>query len=129
MKLKIKYVLMQWCEWYISWNVSLYCKIIISFLELFSVTCFLCILLTQLTTRNTSVPKKHHIKRSSHEFHDDVITWLQKWHLPIFLPRLTPYCQYSIWTKFHVKWTQIFWDTSCFFIVGLLEIFNKAQPR
>ena len=129
MKLKIKYVLMQWCEWYISWNVSLYCKIIISFLELFSVTCFLCILLTQLTTRNTSVPKKHHIKghhmnfmmTSSRDYKSDICQF--------FLPRLTPYCQYSIWTKFHVKWTQIFWDTSCFFIVGLLEIFKKAQPR
>ena len=42
----------------------LYCKIIISFLELFSVTCFLFILQTQLTRRNTSIPKK--LKKRQH---------------------------------------------------------------
>ena len=40
------------------------------------------------------------------------------WHLSIFLSRLIPYCQYSICTKFHVKWTNIFWDTECFFTVA-----------
>ena len=35
--------------------------------------------------------------------------------LSIFLLRLIPYCQYSICTKFYVKWTKIFWDTACFF--------------
>ena len=49
---------MQWSKWFIFWNTFLYCKIIISFLELFSATCFLCILQTQLTRRNTSIPKK-----------------------------------------------------------------------
>ena len=46
-------------------NISLYCKIIISFLEFFSVVCFLCTLQTQLTRRNTSIPKfikqRHHM--------------------------------------------------------------------
>ena len=37
-----------------------------------------------------------------------------------FLPRLILYCQYSTWTKFHVKWTNFFWDTSCFSTAGLL---------
>ena len=37
-----------------------------------------------------------------------------------FFSRLIPYCQYSICTKFHVKWTKIFWDTAWFFTVGLL---------
>ena len=32
----------------IFWNIFLYCKIIISFFELFSATCFLYILQTQL---------------------------------------------------------------------------------
>ena len=39
--------------------IFLYCKIVISFLELFSATYFLFILQTQLTRRNTSIPKKH----------------------------------------------------------------------
>ena len=47
-KLKILYILMQWSKWFIFWNIFLYCKIIISFLELLSATCFLCILQTQL---------------------------------------------------------------------------------
>ena len=57
-KWKILYILMQWSKWFIFWNILLYCKIIISFLELFSATCFLCILKTHLTKRNTSIPKK-----------------------------------------------------------------------
>ena len=40
------------------WNIFLYCKIIISLLELFSASFFLCILQTQSTRRNTSIPKK-----------------------------------------------------------------------
>ena len=56
-KLKILYVLVQWSAWFIFWNIILYCKIIINFLELFSATCFLCILETHLTRRNTSIPK------------------------------------------------------------------------
>ena len=28
--------------------------------------------------------------------------------------------QYSIYTKFHVKWTKIFWDTGCFFTTSLI---------
>ena len=63
-KLKILYILMQWSKWFIFWNIFLYCKIIISFLELFSVTCFLFILQTQLTRRNTSIPKK--LKKRQH---------------------------------------------------------------
>ena len=51
-------ILMQWSKWFIFWNMLLYRKIIISFLELFPATCFLCILQTQLTRRNTSIPKK-----------------------------------------------------------------------
>ena len=52
-----------------------------------------------------------------------------------FLSRVILYCQYSICTKFHVKCTQIFWDTAYFFMAGLLapppfnaDIFKKAQP-
>ena len=41
-------------------------------LELSSATCFLCILQTQLTRRNTSIPKKLK-KMSKHDFHDNVI--------------------------------------------------------
>ena len=33
---------------------------------------------------------------------------------------LLPCCQYSICTKFYVKWTKIFLDTACFFTAGLL---------
>ena len=58
------YILMQWSKWFIFWNIFLYCKIIISFLELFVATCFLCILQTQLTRRNTSFPKK--LKKRQH---------------------------------------------------------------
>ena len=43
-KLKILYIFMQWPKWFIFWKKFLYCKVIISFLELFSATCFLCIL-------------------------------------------------------------------------------------
>ena len=39
-------------EYFLNW------KMIISFSELFSATCFLCILQTQLTRRNTSIPGK-----------------------------------------------------------------------
>ena len=45
-------------------NIFLYCKIIISFSELFPATCFLCILQTQLTRRNTSIPTK--LKKCQH---------------------------------------------------------------
>ena len=45
-KLKIFYILMQWSKWFTFWNIFLYSKIIISFLELFSATWFLCILQT-----------------------------------------------------------------------------------
>ena len=41
-------------------------------LELFSATCFLCILQTQLTRRNTSIPRKLK-KMSKRDFHDDAI--------------------------------------------------------
>ena len=63
-KLKILYVLMQWSTWLTFWNIILYCKIIINFLELFSATCFLCILETHLTRRNTSIPKS--LKKRQH---------------------------------------------------------------
>ena len=43
---------MQLSKWFSFWNMF------ISFLELFPATCFLCILHSQLTRRNTSVPKK-----------------------------------------------------------------------
>ena len=45
-------------------------KIIINFLELISATGFLCILQTQLTGRNTSIPKNL----------ENVNTWLSWWH-------------------------------------------------
>ena len=100
------------------WNIFLYCKIIIAFLEPFSAASFQCILQTHWTRRNTSIPK----------ILENVNTWLSwwrhhrmaKWHLSIFLSRLIPYCQYSICTKLHVKWTNIFWDEACFFTAGLL---------
>ena len=63
-KLKIQYILMQWLKWFIFCNIFLYCKIIINFLELFSATCFLCILETHLTRRNTSIPKS--LKKRQH---------------------------------------------------------------
>ena len=48
-KLKILYILMQWLKRFIFWNIFLeHCKIIISYLELFLATYFLCILQTQL---------------------------------------------------------------------------------
>ena len=119
-KLKILYILMQWLKCFcFFWNIFLYCKKIMSFLELSSTTFFMCILQTQSTRRNTSITKKLK-KMSTHDFHDDVIKWWQKWHISIFLSRLIPYCQYSICTKFHVKWTENFWNTACFFPAGLL---------
>ena len=45
-------------------NIFFYCKIIIIFSELFSVTCFLCIMQTQLKRRNTWIPKK--LKKRQH---------------------------------------------------------------
>ena len=47
-ELKILYTLIQWSKRFIFWNIFLYCKIINSFIELFLVTCFLCIFQTQL---------------------------------------------------------------------------------
>ena len=44
-----------------------------------------------------------------------------------FLSRLIPYGQYSICTKFHVKWTKIF-DTACFFTTGQLD-FQKSSAQ
>ena len=55
---------MQWSKCFIFWNIFLYCKIIIRFLELFSATCFLCILQTQLAKRNTLIPKN--LKKRQH---------------------------------------------------------------
>ena len=46
---------MQWSNFF---YILLYCKIIIRFLELFSAFYFLCILQTQLSRRNASIPKK-----------------------------------------------------------------------
>ena len=43
-KLKFLYIFMQCPKWFVFWNIFLYCKVIISFLEFFSATCFLCIL-------------------------------------------------------------------------------------
>ena len=44
-----------------------------------------------------------------------------------FLSRLIPYGQYSICTKFHVKWTKIF-DIACFFTTGQLDQLKKLSP-
>ena len=55
---------MQWSKWFIFWNILLYSKTIISILEIFSATCFLCILQTQLIKRNTSIPK--YLKKLQH---------------------------------------------------------------
>ena len=70
-------------------------------LELFSATCCLCILQTQLTRRNASIPKKFQKCQK----------WLSWWRHQMmtkvtfvsFLSSLIPYCQYSMCTKFHVK--------------------------
>ena len=132
-KLEILYILMQWSKWFSFWNFFLYCKIIISVLELFSANCFLYILQTQLGRRNTSIPKK--LKKPQHmtfmmmSSNDDKSDIYQ-----FFFLRLIPYCQYSICTNFHVKWTKKFWDTAYFFTSGLLGSpqpwdFQKAQPR
>ena len=63
-KLKILYILMQWSKCLLLGIFFFYCKIIIIFSELFSVTCFLCILQTQLKRRNTWIPKK--LKKRQH---------------------------------------------------------------
>ena len=55
---------MQWWKWFIFLNMFLYCKIIISFLELFPATFFLSILQNQLARRNTSIPTK--LKKCRH---------------------------------------------------------------
>ena len=55
---------MQWSKWFIFWNILFYSKTIISILETFSATCFLCILQTQLAKRNTSIPK--YLKKLQH---------------------------------------------------------------
>ena len=56
-------------------NMFLYCKIVISFLELFPVTCFLCILQVQFTRRNTLIPTKfkqcQHMTFMMTSFNDD----------------------------------------------------------
>ena len=57
-KSKILYILMQWSTCFIFWNIFLYYFFFFVFLELSSATCFLCIWQTQLTRRNTSIPKK-----------------------------------------------------------------------
>ena len=41
---------------------------------------------------------------------------------------LLPCCQYSICTKFYVKWTKIFLDTACFFTAVLLAPNPPKQP-
>ena len=65
---------------------------------------------------------------STHDFHNDLIKLWKKWHLSIFIWRLVPYCQYSICTKFQVKWTNIFWDGACFFTAGLLATPSPPSP-
>ena len=64
-------------------NKFLHCKIIIRFLEL---------------------PVVYVFSRPSRQ--EEIHQFLQN---STFLSRLIPYCHYS--TKFHVKWTKIFWDT------------------
>ena len=137
-KLKILYILMQWLKWFFCfWNIFLYCKRIMTFLELSSTTFFMCILQTESTRRNTSITKKLK-KMSTHDFHDDVIKWWQKWHISIFLSRLIPYCQYSICTKFQqMKLVALVLQPfffSCFFsysreillIVCVIQIFYQT---
>ena len=64
---------MHWLKWFFFfWNIFLYCKRIMTFLELSSTTFFMCILQTESTRRNTSITKKLK-KMSTHDFHDDVI--------------------------------------------------------
>ena len=91
-------------------NMFLYCKIVISFLELFAVTCFLCILQT------SKQEKIHQFQQNVKNVNIWLLWWRHQMMIKVtfvnFLSRLIPYCQYS--TKFHVKWTKIFWDT-CFF--------------
>ena len=87
--------------------IFLYCKIVISFLELFSATYFLFILQIQLTRRNTSIPKKHR-------------------HMTFMMTSLndnkSDICHFFIKTYFILQiqyMHKIFWDTACFFTAGL----------
>ena len=92
---------MQSLKWFIFCNIFLYCKIIISFLELFSVNCFLRILQTQyfgISSTPKKLKKRQHMAFMMTSSNDD----------KSFLSRLISYCQCSICTKFHVKWTNIF---------------------
>ena len=97
-KLKILYIFMPWSKWFTFWNIFLYCKIIISFLKLFSTTCFLCTFQTHLTIKNKSIPKK--LKKPLSWWRDQMMI---KVTFVNFLSRHIPYCQYSICTKFHIK--------------------------
>ena len=110
-KLKILNILMQWskcCFFFL--NMFFYCKIVISFLELFPVTCFLCILQT------SKQEKIHQFQQNVKNVNIWLLWWRHQMMIKVtfvnFLSRLIPYCQYS--TKFHVKWTKIFWDTCVF---------------
>ena len=100
------------------WNMFFYCKIVISFLELFPVTCFLCILQT------SKQEKIHQFQQNVKNVNIWLLWWRHQMMIKVtfvnFLSRLIPYCQNSICTKFHVKWTKIFWDTACFFTASLL---------
>ena len=105
-KLKILYILMQWSKWVIIWNSFLYCKIIISFSELYAVICFLCSLQTHWVVSISSIPNR--LKKTS--------TFLWWRHQMIILySRLFPYFQWCVYTKFHVKGTKNFLTYSIFF--------------
>ena len=124
---------MQCSTWFIFWNIILYCKIIITFLELFSATCFLYILETNLTRRNTSIPKS--LKKRQH------MTFI----LTSSNDDRSGICQFFIKTysilsmqymyKISCKMDKYFLRYSMFFHCGTSrppntpDIFKKDQPR
>ena len=118
---------MQWLKWFIFWNISSDCKIIISFLELFWATCFLCILQTQLIRRNTSIPRKlqrrQHITFMMASSNDDKSSICRFFYEDFF--HIVNICRKIMFSP-----PQLFWAT-CFLCILQTQLIrrNTSIPR
>ena len=91
----------------------------ISLSGLFLTTCFLCILQTQLTRRNTSLPQKF----NKHQ-HMNFVTMSSKdskSHIYWFFIETFSLLSIQYMFELSCKTDKCFWDTACFFSAGLQE--------
>ena len=120
-----------------------YCEIIISFLELFSAACFLCILQAQWTRRNTSisknVKKRQHMTFMMTSSNDDIFQLTFEATFVNFIIKTYSTLLMQYMYKFSCKMDKHFLRCSKFFQSRPTtpthhqptnpEIFTKAKPK